>query len=205
MRPTVRASHAILFAAAAVLAAAATPAAAADGKALFTDKGCPACHGEDAKTPLQEAYPKLAGQNADYVFQELKDIKSGARANGLIPDTMKPVIADISEPDLRALADYIGSLPRFTPDTAKGDADAPGHKLFLTKTCVACHGKDGTKPVLKYYPYLAGQDKAYIVTQMADIKSGKRANGAVAAMQPVMHLVTDQEIDAIAEYLSNVK
>lgn len=201
-----RSSTALFFAAAGMLALAAThPAAAADGKALFADKGCTSCHGEDAKTPMQEGYPKLAGQNADYVFQQLKDIKAGARANGLVPDTMQPIVADIAEPDLRALADYIGSLPRFTPDTAKGPADAPGHKLFLGKTCVACHGKEGTKPVLKFYPYLAGQDKAYILRQMTDIKSGKRANGAVAAMQPVMHLVTDQEIDAIADYLSNVK
>ena len=202
-----RSSTAFAFAAAGLLAAAAvTPAAAApDGKALFTDKGCVACHGADAKTPLQKDYPKLAGQNADYVFQQLKDIKSGQRDNGLVPDTMKPVVADLSEPELRALADYIGSLPHFTPVTAKGPADAPGHKLYLTKTCVACHGKEGSKPVMKFYPYLAGQNKAYILRQALDIKSGKRANGAVAAMAPVMHLVTDQEIDAIAEYLSNVK
>ena len=202
MRPL----HAFVFAAAGILAAAAAaPATAADGKALFTDKGCPACHGDDAKTPLQEGYPKLAGQNADYLFQQLKDIKSGARANGGLADTMKPVVADIAEPDLRALADYLGSLPRFTPETAKGPADAPGHKLFLTKSCVACHGKEGTKPVLKFYPYLAGQDKAYLVRQLADIKSGARTNGAVAAMQPVMHLVTGQEMGEIADYLSNVK
>lgn len=200
-----RSSYAALLASAAILAAAATPAAAADGKALFTDKGCPACHGDDAMTPLQKDYPKLAGQNPDYLFQQLKDIKSGKRANGQLTDTMKPIVADIPEAELRALADYIGSLPRFAPATGKGPDDAPGHKLFLTKTCVACHGKDGGKPVMKFYPYLAGQNAAYIVREMTDIKSGKRANGAVAAMAPVMHLVTAQEIAAIADYLSNVK
>ena len=196
---------ALLAAAGLAALVAAQSAAAADGKALFADKGCTACHGEDARTPLQDGYPKLAGQNADYVFQQLKDIKSGARANGQIPDTMKPVVADIAEPDLRALADYLGSLPRFTPVTAKGPADAPGRALYLGKTCIACHGKEGTKPVLGTYPYLAGQDKTYIAAQLADIKAGKRTNGSVAAMQPVMHLVSDQEIGAIAEYLSNVK
>lgn len=195
----------LALAALAVFAGWQQPAAAADGKALFADKGCTACHGEDAKTPLQDGYPRLAGQNADYLFQQLKDMKAGARANGLIPDTMAPIVADLAEPDLRALADYLGSLPRFAADGAKGPADAPGHQLYLGKTCIACHGKEGGKPVLKFYPYLGGQEKAYIVRQMTDIKSGKRANGAVAAMQPVMHLVTEQEIDAIADYLSNVK
>jgi cytochrome c553 len=75
----------------------------------------------------------------------------------------------------------------------------------MTKTCVACHGKDGNKPILKTYPFVAGQDKAYIIQQMKDIKSGARKNVGTQAMQPVMHLVTEQDIEAIAEYLANVK
>lgn len=39
-------------------------AVAADGAALYASKGCLACHGPDANTPVMPAYPKLAGQNA---------------------------------------------------------------------------------------------------------------------------------------------
>ncbi|MGE5477315.1 MAG: c-type cytochrome [Bacteroidales bacterium] len=188
--------------AAAVLSVlAAAPALAADGKQLFTDKGCTACHGEDAATPLQEGYPKLAGQNADYVFNQLKDIKSGARANGQTADTMKPVVEDLEEGDMRALADFLGTLPR----AQTVPADLPGKKLYTTKTCTACHGKDGLKPIMKNYPVLAGQDKAYLMAQARDIDAGNRKNGGSNAMQPVMHLVTDQELEAIAEFLANVK
>jgi len=197
--------HKTTVLAVALALATASPALAADGKALFADKGCTACHGEDAKTPIQEGYPKLAGQNADYVFQQLTDIKAGKRANGAVAEVMKPILDDTAEADLRALADYIGGLPRFTPATAAGPADKPGKQLYLTKTCIACHGKEGGKPVLKSYPAIGGQDRAYIAQQMKDIKSAARANGATNAMQPVMHLVTEPEIDAIAEYLSNVK
>ena len=186
------------------LLAGTAPALAADGKALFTDKGCVACHGEDARTPLQEGYPKLAGQNAEYVLQQLVDIKSGKRANGQTAEVMKPVLDEIDEADLKALADYLGSLAPFAGAAAKGP-DGPGKKLFLTKTCIACHGREGNKPVLKIYPFTAGQDKTYILQQMSDIKAGRRTNGAVAAMAPVMHLVTDEEMGAIADYLSNVK
>jgi cytochrome c553 len=187
---------------AAVLGAfAAAPALAADGKQLFADKGCTACHGEDAATPLQEGYPKLAGQNADYLFNQLKDIKSGARANGQVPDTMKPIVEDLAEGDMRALADFLGTLPR----AQTVPAEHAGKKLFTTKTCVACHGKDGIKPIMKTYPSLAGQDKGYIVAQAKDIQAGTRKNGGANAMQPVMHLVSDQELDSIAEFLANVK
>lgn len=54
-------------------------AAAADGAALYQSKTCFSCHGKDAKTPILPAYPKLAGQNAVYAAQQMKDIKSGAR------------------------------------------------------------------------------------------------------------------------------
>lgn len=71
--------------------------------------------------------------------------------------------------------------------------------------CMACHGADGNKPLLPNYPKLAGQNKDYMIQQMKDIKSGKRNNGQTAAMKGVMHMVNDDEIAAIATYLSGVK
>ena len=184
--------------------AAAAPALAADGKALFAAKGCVACHGVEGRKPILPTYPRLAGQNPDYLFQQLSDIKAGNRSNGQTVAVMKPIVSKIADDELRALADYLGSLGPFAAADAKGP-DGPGKQLFLTKTCFACHGKEGNKPVLKTYPFTAGQNKGYLLQQMKDIKSGKRTNGAVSAMAPVMHLVPDEDMPAIAEYLSNVK
>ncbi|MBI5121827.1 MAG: cytochrome c4 [Rhodospirillales bacterium] len=179
-------------------------AAAADGKALYEDKGCTACHGEDAKTPLEKGYPKLAGQNADYMLQQLKDVKSGARKNGQIVDTMKPVIDELKDDEMKALTSYLASL-KWDSQGAPPAKTLPGKALYLTKTCIACHGKEGMKPLMKTYPFLAGQDKTYLLTQMKDIGSKARANGLADSMQPVMHLVNDKEKAQIAEYLSLVK
>ena len=82
---------------------------------------------------------------------------------------------------------------------------ADGAKLFAEKTCNACHGPEGKKPLMPTYPKLAGQNAAYMDAQMKDIKSGARNNGQTAAMKGVMHLVTDEEMTAIADYLSKVK
>ncbi|MDQ5881796.1 MAG: cytochrome c [Pseudomonadota bacterium] len=82
---------------------------------------------------------------------------------------------------------------------------ADGAKLFGEKTCNACHGPEGKKPLMPNYPKLAGQNAAYAEQQMKDIKSGARNNGQTAAMKGVMHLVNDPEIKAIADYLSKVK
>ena len=70
--------------------------------------------------------------------------------------------------------------------------------------CVACHGKDAKTPIMPQYPKLAGQNEAYLLQQMKDIKSGKRNNGMTAAMKGVMHMVTEEELAAIAKYLSTL-
>lgn len=70
--------------------------------------------------------------------------------------------------------------------------------------CVACHGKDAKTPIMPVYPKLAGQNEAYLLQQMKDIKSGKRNNGMTAAMKGVMHMVTEDELAAMAKYLSTL-
>ena len=81
---------------------------------------------------------------------------------------------------------------------------ADGAELYKTKTCFTCHGQDGKTPIMAGYPKVAGQDKAYSLQQMKDIKSGARSNGQSAAMKGVMHLVNDEEMAALAEYISTM-
>ena len=80
-----------------------------------------------------------------------------------------------------------------------------GAELFAQKTCVACHGKDAKTPILPIYPKLAGQNPDYAYNQMLDIKNGVRTNGQTAAMKGVMHLVSDEELRAIADWLGTLQ
>ncbi len=88
-------------------------AQAADGKKLYMT--CAACHGKDGKTPLMPTYPKIAGQNKEYVLQQIKDIMTGARANGqsvamkgvLVTPDGKPRFTD---EELEVLADYVSKM-----------------------------------------------------------------------------------------------
>lgn len=89
--------------------------------------------------------------------------------------------------------------------SAPAFAALDGAKLYAEKTCVACHGKNGNKPLTAEYPRIAGQNAKYAERQMLDIKSGARANGNSAAMKGVMHLVSDAEIKVLADYLSKLK
>ena len=91
------------------LAGMATGVSAADGAQLFKTKTCWSCHGKDANSPIMPIYPKLAGQNADYAFNQMKDIKSGARSNGQTA-AMKGVMGLVSEEEMRAIADWLSTL-----------------------------------------------------------------------------------------------
>jgi len=86
-----------------------TPAAALDGATLYATKTCIACHGPDAKTTILPDYPKLAGQNAPYMLQQMKDIKSGARNNANTA-AMAGVMHLVNEAEMQALVDYIAGL-----------------------------------------------------------------------------------------------
>ena len=88
---------------------------------------------------------------------------------------------------------------------APASATMDGAALYKDKTCNACHGPKGDKPLMPNYPKIAGQNAAYTEQQMKDIKSGARNNGQTAAMKGVMHLVNDEEIKAISEYVSKLK
>ncbi len=81
---------------------------------------------------------------------------------------------------------------------------ADGEKLYAEKACGSCHGPEGDRPTLPTYPKLAGQNKTYLINQINDIKSGDRDNGASIAMQGIAATLTDDEIVALAEYLSSL-
>ncbi|MDR3086602.1 MAG: cytochrome c [Azoarcus sp.] len=80
-----------------------------------------------------------------------------------------------------------------------------GAVLYTEKTCIACHGAQGNKPLLPNYPKIGGQRAAYTEQQMHDIKSGARANGQTAAMKGIMHLVNDEEIKTLSVWLETLK
>jgi len=84
-------------------------------------------------------------------------------------------------------------------------ADEDGAALYQSKTCWACHGKDGKTPILPEYPRIAGQNVKYIEEQMLDIKSGARANRSAAAMAAIMTIVKEDEIPLLADYVSKLK
>ncbi len=88
------------------------PAASADVAALLTKGACSSCHGANFSKPIDGSYPKLAGQHADYLYVALKAYKTEGNAQvGRGNAIMGGQVKQFSNVELRAMANYIGSLP----------------------------------------------------------------------------------------------
>jgi len=67
---------------------------------------CASCHSPNgAGIPAQ--FPRLAGQHAEYVVNQLKAFRSGERANAPM---MKVIAAKLSDSEIDAVADYMQGL-----------------------------------------------------------------------------------------------
>jgi len=65
---------------------------------------CAACHGADGNSAVPD-FPRLAGQQPDYLVKALQDYKSGVRKNAI----MAPQAANLSDQDIEDLAAYFAS------------------------------------------------------------------------------------------------
>lgn len=91
-----------------------TPARApsAQVQALLEKGACASCHGVNFSKPISPAYPKIAGQHADYLYVALRaySIEGNpqvGRSNGIMSAQVKP----FTRAELKAMADYLASLP----------------------------------------------------------------------------------------------
>lgn len=78
------------------------PAVEVVGTPPVATQVCVQCHGPNGAKTLTAEYPALAGQQADYIVQALKDYKSGKRKNPI----MAGIIGGVDEKDFEAIAQF---------------------------------------------------------------------------------------------------
>jgi cytochrome c553 len=96
----------------AVVASSAMAADLNNGKTLVEKGNCASCHGANLNTPIAPAYPKIAGQHADYLYSALKAYQvtnnpSLGRSNAVMAGQVKA----FSQSELKDIAAYVASLP----------------------------------------------------------------------------------------------
>ncbi len=153
---------------------------------------CAACHGANGVPTDPKTMPIIWGQQANYLYKELHDYKSGDRKSPI----MAPVVADISLPDLRQLANYFAAKP-WPPKQASGAAGAPPNGIAQ---CQPCHQPnfEGGAPA----PRLAGLSYEYLAGAMKSFADGTRTNNG--DMPGFMKALSDSDRDAMARYIAGL-
>src|ERR1700732_1754443 len=62
---------------------------------------CAGCHGADGK-PIDKTIPTIWGQQAGYIYIQLRDFKRGDRKS----DIMQPIASSLERDDMLDIADY---------------------------------------------------------------------------------------------------
>lgn len=176
---------------------------ALSGLSSVTVASCARCHGSDGLGGEAGAFPYLAGQSEEYLYQSLQSYAAGRRASGI----MQPIADGLTERQQRSLASLFAGLP--PGGAGVGDSDpalvalgarlaARGAPEEAVPSCLACHDSPDANPV---YPRLAGQPAWYIRQQLYLFRDGIRGGTAYAdLMQAVADELTDEHIAALAEY-----
>lgn len=158
---------------------------------------CAHCHGTDGNSS-GAVYPNLASQTKEYVYRQIKAFKDGARQN----PQMSPMVGILSDEDMRNLADFYNFQ---SPARKNTNADAAlvekGKKLVEDLQCASCH-QPGYKGANEF-PRLARQKSTYLVKQLQDFREGRRTNDN-GVMAPTAKGLSDEQIEAIAQYLASL-
>jgi cytochrome c553 len=158
---------------------------------------CAGCHGADGK-PIDKTIPTIWGQQAGYIYIELRDFKRGDRKS----DIMRPIASSLERQDMLDIAEYFSKKP--WPDLSQPSAskDVATRAVSANQSigCTGCHldhfQGDGT------VPRLAGMGRDYLAKQMTDFRT--RARGNNPGMSDLMLATSPDDLAALAEYLAGL-
>jgi len=167
---------------------------------------CAGCHGADGNS-ANGVWPILAGQHASYLVKQLNNFKSAERADPI----MQGMAAALGEEDIQDIAAYYASQ-KSKPVAFDKALVARGESIYrggITEisvaACMACHGPDGAGNGPAVYPSLKGQHTDYLILQLKKFRDGTRANDSYSIMRSLAARMSDEEIMAVAAYISAIQ
>jgi len=167
---------------------------------------CSSCHGVTGNSASPE-FPKLAGQQHDYLAAQLAEFKSHNRSD---PNGARYMwgFARLSPAQAEGLASYFaGQRPSAGPTGAPAEV-AEGARIFAeglpdlgVPMCSACHGAHAEGSGI--FPRLAGQHADYLAKQLHVFRSTDQRPAGVA-MKQVAHALTDVQIRSLSVFLQGL-
>jgi cytochrome c553 len=174
----------------------------------FVALNCTACHEGSAANPLH-LIPTLDGMEAEVIFKQLADYRSGKRSWGVMNAIAKAISAQDSADVAAHFAGRKGQLQvnlgLRIPEGGRAfrQTDVGARLVFAgdpqrgIAPCSSCHGPGGYRIGA---PTLSGQHAAYIERQVAAFAQGIRHNDIYEQMRAIARQLTPEEISRVAAF-----
>jgi cytochrome c553 len=177
-------------------------------------QACTGCHGPRGAGLADVAFPRLAGQPADYLFGQMKAFRAGTRTYA----PMNFLMARQTDAYLREIAEWFSQQsadPQVVErrraqsfDRASFDAGArlvhDGRAGGQLPACASCHGSalGGTTGPDGGIPGLAGLPRDFLIEQVGSWKNGTHRSPEPNCMAAIAKRLSGDDIAAAATWLS---
>lgn len=162
---------------------------------------CFECHTADNNTP-DPMIPKLNGQNADYLVAQTLHYKSGRRASTVMIELLEGAHLE----DIKAISEYFSTRTAMSGTKIATALSIKGKDVYLGNNCHFCHGSNGDSvdAFIVGAPLITGQNKDYLYKTMKDMQAEKRPVDIFDLMQKVLLKLSNDELEALSEYISTL-
>lgn len=166
---------------------------------------CSTCHGVTGNS-VSPNFPRLAGQQAAYIEEQLKNFRSHQRADPEGFEYMWGISRKLTDEQIKGLGEYFSKqVPNtIAADGADAKTLAEGKNIFENGVpeqnviaCQACHGAKAEG--IGAFPRLAHQHKDYLLKQLDIFQYTQGRPGT--PMESVSHPLTGENKLAVAAYL----
>ena len=172
---------------------------------------CKTCHGIEGQG-FRGSFPmpRLAGQQAEYIANQLQAFIERRRTNPVMFN-----VAHVLDPAMvKTLSEYFKDLNPKPLGGAPKELVPEGKKIYEEgissaniPPCASCHGPDGKGA--DAFPRLAGQLHDYIFRKLTNWEQERGQNKEKpdnsAIMQPIAHDLTPEQIKAVAACVSTLE
>jgi cytochrome c553 len=183
---------------------------------------CAGCHGDFGQGGKRGEYPRIAGQHAKYLEQQLRAFRLRQRVNiPMYPYTQERELSDKDITDVTAylagvvlptdqpvFKDTDGALARLEAmekvmiiGRVEGDLAAGG--VIYQKQCAVCHAKNGKGRGM--FPMIVGQYTQYLARQMESYRKGERPHDEQDAKEGSLMDLSEQDLQNILAYLTSIQ
>ena len=168
---------------------------------------CSNCHGIDGNS-VSPNFPRLAAQQPAYTIEQLTSFRTHHRSDPAGFEYMWGLSRHLTDGQIKGLAEYFAAQapapnPAVNAALAERGRDVFEHGVPAKSIppCASCHGDHGQGNGT--FPRLAGQHSDYVVKQLLVFqRTDERPEGAV--MKTVAHLLTRDNMQAVAEYVQGI-